>query len=84
MHMGTKQYVFKQQWYITLLLDTGLDLFVCFGRTESGVENLSFWFTVLHIRKLLYTEIILSPSVAKNTRFDSLTTLNKLYTDRCT
>ena len=42
MHMGTKQYVFKQQWYITLLLDTGLDLFVCFGRTESGVENYPF------------------------------------------
>ena len=50
-HIGTKQfYVFKQQWYVPLLLDTGLDLFVCFGRTESGVEKFSFWFTVLHTR----------------------------------
>ena len=83
-HMGTKQYVFKQQCYIALLLDTGLDLFVCFGRTESGVEKISFWFTVLHTRTLLYTETILSLTVVKNTRFGSLTTLLKLYTDRCT
>ena len=41
-HIGTKQYVFKQQRYIALLLDTGHDLFVCFGRTESGVENYPF------------------------------------------
>ena len=41
-HIGTKQYVFKQQWYIALLLDTGQYLFVCFGRTESGVENYPF------------------------------------------
>ena len=52
MHMGTKQYVFKQQWYIALLLDTGLDLFVCFGRTESGVEKLSFCFYRLTYQKI--------------------------------
>ena len=40
----------------------------------------------LHLltRTLLYTKAVLSPSVLKNTGFDSLTTLNKLYTDRCT
>ena len=59
--------------------------FVCLFRSH-GIRGrkLSFWFTVLHTRTLLYTETIISPSVAKNTRFGSLTTLNKLYTDRCT
>ena len=47
-----------------------------FGRIDSTTENYSFGLSsYLLTSTLLYTEAMLSPSVLKNTGFDSLTTL---------